>query len=40
MRGAKNNHFQKPQEDLIREIYLNDERASIDDTMKQILKAE
>jgi len=34
------NHKQKPQEDLVREIYLNDDRVSIDDTMKQILEVE
>ena len=34
------NHKQKPQEDLMREVYLNDDRVSIDDTMKQILKVE
>lgn len=34
------NHFQKPQEDLIREIYLNDDRITIDDTMKEILEVE
>lgn len=34
------NHFQKPQEDLIREIYLNDDRVTIDDKMKQILEVE
>jgi hypothetical protein len=33
-------HRQKPQEDLVREIYLNDDRVSIDDTMKQILEVE
>lgn len=30
-------HKQKPQEDLVREIYLNDNRVFIDDVMKQIL---
>jgi hypothetical protein len=34
------NHRQKPQEDLVREIYLNDDRVSIDDTMKEILEVE
>ena len=34
------NHRQKPQEDLVREIYLNDNRVTIDDTMKQILEVE
>jgi hypothetical protein len=34
------NHKQKPQEDLVREIYLNDDRVSIDDTMKEILEVE
>ena len=33
------NH-EKPQEDLVREIYLNDNRVTIDDTMKQILEVE
>ena len=33
-------HRQKPQEDLVREIYINDDRVSIDDTMKQILEVE
>lgn len=32
------NHKQKPQEDLVREIYLNDDRVKIDDVMKQILE--
>jgi len=32
------NHFQKPQEDLVREIYIKDDRVDIDDTMKQILE--
>jgi len=31
------NHIQKPQEDLVREIYLNDSRVSIDNVMKDIL---
>lgn len=31
------NHKQKPQEDLVGEIYLNDNRVFIDDVMKQIL---
>ncbi len=34
------NHKQKPQEDLVREIYLNDNRVSIDNIMKEILKVE
>ena len=33
-------HRQKPQENLVREIYLNDDRVSIDDTMKDILKVK
>ena len=33
-------HRQKPQEDLVREIYLNDSRVTIDDTMKKILEVE
>lgn len=33
-------HKQKPQEDLVREIYLNDDRVEIDDVMKQILEVE
>ena len=33
-------HKQKPQEDLVREIYLNDDRVFIDDTMKHILEVE
>ena len=40
MRGAKNNHFQKLQEDLARDIYLNDERVSIGNTMKVIFVVE
>jgi ribosomal protein L20A (L18A) len=34
------NHKQKPQEDLVREIYLNDNRVSIDNIMKEILEVE
>jgi hypothetical protein len=34
------NHLQKPQEDLVREIYLNDDRVFIDDIMKQILEVK
>jgi len=34
------NHKQKPQEDLVREIYLNDDRVTIDETMKEILEVE
>jgi len=34
------NHVQKPQEDLVREIYLNDDRVFIDDIMKEILEVE
>jgi hypothetical protein len=34
------NHRQKPQEDMIREIYLKDERVYIDDVMKDILKVK
>ena len=34
------NHIQKPQEDLVREIYLNDSRVFIDDVMKDILKVD
>ena len=34
------NHIQKPQEDLVREIYLNDNRVFIDDVMKDILKVD
>jgi ribosomal protein L20A (L18A) len=34
------NHKQKPQEDLVREIYLNDNRVSIDNVMKEILEVE
>jgi hypothetical protein len=34
------NHVQKPQEDLVREIYLNDDRVFIDDIMKDILEVE
>lgn len=34
------NHKQKPQEDLVREIYLNDDRVFIDDVMKSILKVD
>lgn len=34
------NHKQKPQEDLVREIYLNDDRVFIDDIMKEILEIE
>ena len=34
------NHRQKPQEDLVREIYLNDNRVSIDNTMKEILEVK
>ena len=33
-------HRQKPQEDLVREIYLNDSRVSIDNIMKEILEVE
>lgn len=33
-------HKQKPQEDLVREIYLKDDRVFIDDIMKQILKVK
>jgi hypothetical protein len=33
-------HKQKPQEDLVREIYLKDDRVFIDDVMKEILKVE
>ena len=29
-----------PQEDLVREIYLNDNRVFIDDVMKDILKVD
>ena len=32
--------FKKPQEDLVREIYLNDDRVTIDEIMKQILEVE
>ena len=32
------NHKQKPQENLVREIYLNDDRVFIDDIMKEILE--
>ena len=34
------NHKQKPQEDLVREIYLNDSRVFIDDIMKKILEVK
>ena len=34
------NHKQKPQEDLVREIYLNDSRVFIDDIMKEILEVK
>ena len=34
------NHLQTPQEDLVREVYLNDDRVFIDDVMKQILNVE
>ena len=34
------NHKQKPQEDLVREIYLNDDRVTIDEIMKQILEVK
>ena len=34
------NHLQKPQEDLVREIYLNDDRVFIYDIMKQILEVK
>jgi len=34
------NHVQKPQEDLVREIYLNDDRVFIDDIMKEILEVK
>ena len=34
------NHIQKPQEDLVRELYLNDDRVFIDDVMKNILKVD
>lgn len=34
------NHVQKPQEDLVREIYLNDNRVFIDDVMKEILQVK
>lgn len=33
-------HKQKPQEDLVREIYLNDDRVFIDNIMKEILDVE
>ena len=33
-------HLQKPQEDLVREIYLNDSRVKIDDVMKEILEVK
>lgn len=33
-------HNQKPQEDLVREIYLNDDRVFIDDIMKEILNVK
>ena len=33
-------HSQKPQEQLIKEIYLNDSRVDIDQTMKSILEVE
>lgn len=31
------NHQQQPQMDIVRDLYLNDERFNIDDTMKEIL---
>lgn len=34
------NHLQKPQEDLVREIYLNDNRVTIDKVMKEILEVK
>jgi hypothetical protein len=34
------NHKQKPQEDLVKEIYLKDSRVSIDNIMKEILEVE
>lgn len=34
------NHRQKPQEDMVREIYLNDDRVFIDDIMKEILEVK
>lgn len=30
----------RPQEDLVREIYLNDDRVTIDEIMKQILEVK
>lgn len=33
-------HIQKPQEDAIRDLYLNDDRVEIDDVMKEILEVE
>lgn len=33
-------HKQKPQEDLVKELYLNDTRVFIDDIMKEILNVE
>lgn len=40
MEGMLKTHNQKPQEDLVREIYLNDDRVFIDDIMKKILEVE
>lgn len=34
------NHQQQPQMDIIRDLYLNDERLNIDDVMKEILGVE
>lgn len=33
-------HIQKPQEDAIRDLYINDDRVQIDDVMKEILEVE
>ena len=40
MSGMLKTHNQKPQEDLVREIYTNDDRVFIDDIMKEILEVK